>query len=90
MPDVISYVNCHNTSQLDDSVACGLLVVHTRGFVLIDHSGFPLVPHQTMPPLYTAYIDHAPLSSNSYMYTEVSVKSRITLHHTWYNVRKWC
>ena len=45
MPDVISYANCHTTSQLDDSVACGLLAVHTRGFVLIDHSGFALVPY---------------------------------------------
>ena len=54
MPDVISYVNCHNTSQLDDSVACGLLAVHTRGFVLIDHSGFAPVPYQTTPPMYTA------------------------------------
>ena len=25
MPDVVSYVNCHNKSQLDDRVACGLL-----------------------------------------------------------------
>ena len=48
--DVVSYVNCHNTSQLDDSIACGLLAVHTRGFVLIDHSGFALVPYGTTPP----------------------------------------
>ena len=27
MPDVVSYVNCHNTSQLDDGIACGLLAV---------------------------------------------------------------
>ena len=54
MPDVISYVNCHNTSQLDDSVACGLPTVHTRGFVLIDHSGFALVPYQTTLLVYTA------------------------------------
>ena len=50
--DVLSYVNCHNTSQLDDSVACGLLAVHTGGFVLIDYSGFTPVPHQTMPLVY--------------------------------------
>ena len=50
---MVSYVNCHNTSQLDDSVAFGLLAVHTRGFVLIDHSGFAFVPYKTMPPVYT-------------------------------------
>ena len=26
--------------------ACGLLQLHTRGFVLIDHSGYTLVPYQ--------------------------------------------
>ena len=44
--DVVSYINCHNTRELDDSVACGLLEVHTRGFVLIGHSGFAPVPYQ--------------------------------------------
>ena len=52
-------------SQLDDSIACGLLAVHTGGFVLIDHSGFALVPYH----LCVYHIDHPPLSSNSYMYS---------------------
>ena len=54
MPDVVSYLNCHNTRQLDDSLACGLLAVHTRGFILIDHLSFTPVPYQTTPLVYTA------------------------------------
>ena len=52
--DTLVPMNCHSTRELDDSVACGVLAVHTRGFVLIDHSDFAPMPYQTTPPVYTA------------------------------------
>ena len=71
MPDVVSYVNCHNTRQLDDSGTCGLLVV--RGFLLIDHLSFAPVPYQTTPLLYTAYTTRRYHLTLTYMYLKVTI-----------------
>ena len=54
--------------MLYDSFACGLLGCTLVASVLIDHSGYALVPYQNWPLVYIQPVDHAPLSYNIYVY----------------------